>query len=98
VVRHPEAMIVICAFLIYYWHTCAWISLVVRRGAFAAAIGIAIITWVALTMGFALLAGIMGSSSLDGDVFVALTTIGFLAASGFMHVGVVRRLRAKAAG
>ncbi|MBA3709566.1 MAG: hypothetical protein H0W83_12190, partial [Planctomycetes bacterium] len=61
--REPAALCATVVCVLYFWHTCAYISLVVRRGALAAAIGLMILTYVALLIPMIVLNAISSSGS-----------------------------------
>jgi hypothetical protein len=96
VAREPLGWLFAVVFVLYFWHCCAFMSLVVKRGAFAVAIGMVILAYIAMGVISVLLYAVIGVSGRNGEAFEVIALIGLALASAFMHLRLPRRMRAKA--
>lgn len=88
------------AMVVFFWHTCAYLSLILRRSPFIAAIGVVLgiqfVFWMLISLFvFALFSRGGGGSGMEA--IQALQLVFFAVASFYMHVSVARRLVIKGA-
>jgi hypothetical protein len=92
----PLVWLFSAAYVLFFWHACAYMSLVVKRGAFAVGIGMGILAY----LGFIIIAVVCDAllgPRVRGEWLMLPATILLAIPTAVMHVRLPSRLRAKAA-